>query len=394
MTVEDSDKKSDGTPTILTYQFPRNPCVFSGDEKQDASRWLKDFERIASYNHWDDQMKLANVVFYLADTARLWFDNNEDDFTNWAAFQESLEKTFCRIEENRRQAERLLQTRAQLPGESSESYIQDVLSLCTRVNQSMPENEKIAHLMKGINEELYQILLVQDYSTTKDLVERCRQIENLRRRRITKEKFQRLPNISAASSRLEEDDLKSLVRTLVREEIQRFLPKVQDLQYGLESTADVASIVRDEVMQALSPLSTPQRRNTAPIRRSAPAGLQQRRIQRSNAALPRKTDVWRTNDNVPLCFHCGRPGHVFRYCRERRQVFASAKANRTPYSRRDSDFDMESIQSYGADDNYSHPTPTRQRSSSPYPRRSSNRRQSQSPVRRSSRSPRRFNEEN
>ncbi|GBM08353.1 hypothetical protein AVEN_108356-1 [Araneus ventricosus] len=151
MTVKDSDKKSDGTPTILTYQLPRNPCFFSGDEKQDASRWLKDFERIASYNHWDDQMKLANVVFYLADTARLWFDNNEDDFTNWAAFQESLEKTFCRIEENRRQAERLLQTRAQLPGESSESYIQDVLSLCKRVNQSMPENEKIAHLMKGIN---------------------------------------------------------------------------------------------------------------------------------------------------------------------------------------------------------------------------------------------------
>ncbi|GBM30719.1 hypothetical protein AVEN_259581-1 [Araneus ventricosus] len=127
----------------------------------------------------------------------------------WAAFQESLKNTFCRIEENRRQAERLLQTRAQLPGESSESYIQDV-------NQSMSENEKIAHLMKGINEELYQILLVQDYSTTKDLVERCRQIENLRRRLITKEKFQRLPNISAASSGLEEDDLKSLVRTLVR----------------------------------------------------------------------------------------------------------------------------------------------------------------------------------
>ncbi|GBN15095.1 hypothetical protein AVEN_19961-1 [Araneus ventricosus] len=132
-------------------------------------------------------MKLANVVFYLADTATLCFNNNEGGFTNWTAFQENLENTFCRIEENRRQVERLLQTRAQLPGESSESYIQDVLSLCKRVNQSMPENEKIAHLMKGINEELYQILLVQDYSTTKDLVERCRQIENLRRRRNSRD---------------------------------------------------------------------------------------------------------------------------------------------------------------------------------------------------------------
>ncbi|GFU98165.1 transposon Ty3-I Gag-Pol polyprotein [Trichonephila clavipes] len=33
---------------------------------------------------------------------------------------------------------------------------------------------------------------------------------------------------------------------------------------------------------------------------------------------PRKTDVWRTADNRPVCFHCGRPGHVMRYCREKR----------------------------------------------------------------------------
>ncbi|GFU76485.1 CCHC-type domain-containing protein [Trichonephila clavipes] len=33
---------------------------------------------------------------------------------------------------------------------------------------------------------------------------------------------------------------------------------------------------------------------------------------------PRKTDVWRTADNRLVCFHCGRPGHVMRYCREKR----------------------------------------------------------------------------
>ncbi|GFU15286.1 CCHC-type domain-containing protein [Trichonephila clavipes] len=43
---------------------------------------------------------------------------------------------------------------------------------------------------------------------------------------------------------------------------------------------------------------------------------------------PRKTDVWRTADNRPVCFHCGRPGHVMRYCRERKAVFDSSRNRR------------------------------------------------------------------
>ncbi|GBM24334.1 hypothetical protein AVEN_202321-1 [Araneus ventricosus] len=43
----------------------------------------------------------------------------------------------------------------------------------------------------------------------------------------------------------------------------------------------------------------------------------------------RKTDLWRNDSNVPLYYHCGRPGHVLMHCRERRQIFAGAKAART-----------------------------------------------------------------
>ncbi|GBN29198.1 hypothetical protein AVEN_113975-1 [Araneus ventricosus] len=80
---------------ILTYQLPRNPCIFSGDDnQQDANNWLKDFQRIATYNHLDDQMCLANVIFYLSGTARQWFDNNEDTFTNFTTFKNSLSNAF------------------------------------------------------------------------------------------------------------------------------------------------------------------------------------------------------------------------------------------------------------------------------------------------------------
>ncbi|GFY74304.1 CCHC-type domain-containing protein [Trichonephila inaurata madagascariensis] len=41
-----------------------------------------------------------------------------------------------------------------------------------------------------------------------------------------------------------------------------------------------------------------------------------------------KTDLWRTSYNVPICFHCGRPGHVPRFCRKRRRVLSAAKQRR------------------------------------------------------------------
>ncbi|GBO14266.1 hypothetical protein AVEN_142027-1 [Araneus ventricosus] len=55
----------------------------------------------------------------------------------------------------------------------------------------MSEDEKVAHLMKG-PEDLYQTLLVQDFRTVDEFVKRCREIESLRRRRITRTRLQRL----------------------------------------------------------------------------------------------------------------------------------------------------------------------------------------------------------
>ncbi|KAH9379435.1 hypothetical protein HPB48_016862 [Haemaphysalis longicornis] len=52
-------------------------------------------------------------------------------------------------------------------------------------------------------------------------------------------------------------------------------------------------------------MSTPRRE------RFAHTGYQQPRQQQRG---PRKTDLWRTADNRPLCFHCGEADHVYRRC--------------------------------------------------------------------------------
>ncbi|GFV09224.1 CCHC-type domain-containing protein [Trichonephila clavipes] len=40
-----------------------------------------------------------------------------------------------------------------------------------------------------------------------------------------------------------------------------------------------------------------------------------------------KTDVWRTADNRPVCFHCGRPD-IMRYCREKRLSLTTPRNRR------------------------------------------------------------------
>ncbi|GBL93125.1 hypothetical protein AVEN_190446-1, partial [Araneus ventricosus] len=51
-------------PPVLILTPNGETSVFSVDDYQDANSWLKDFQRIAIINHWDDQMCLANI-FYL-----------------------------------------------------------------------------------------------------------------------------------------------------------------------------------------------------------------------------------------------------------------------------------------------------------------------------------------
>lgn len=374
-------------PAFFTYQIPRSPAIFSGDELHDPQKWLKDYARIATYNRWDDSLKLANVVFYLEGTARAWFDNNEEALTSWDLFESKLTETFGRADEIKRRADDILRTRAQQNGETSEAYIQHILSLCRRVNPDMPEEDKIGHLMKGIAEDLYNTLIVRDVSTVEEFISHCRKVDSMRRKRVTP-RFARLPNVAQTSSINDfdsrDEDLPSTIRKIVREEMKKLLPDITSIK--MTESPSFEDIIREEVRHNLAPLTAPAGRY------NHTSSMQKRRNEIYRGISPsgaKKTDVWRTNDNVPICFHCGRAGHVLRYCRDRRRVFAASREQR---QLDDSHLrDTDSIPEYGRETDENAP---RYRSSSPYPRRTPFRRQSQSPSRRNSRSPRRSNEGN
>ncbi|UYV61868.1 K02A2.6-like [Cordylochernes scorpioides] len=238
---ESGETSSQVPSTYLSLQQQICPSTFAGDGSQDAQKWLKEYKRVAKFNRWDDTMCLAN-----AGTARKCFENNEEALTSWDDFQRALGEAFGQQEEVIKEAESLLKNRAQKVKESSETYIQDLLYLCQIVNPRMDDETKLGHLMKGVAEDIYQILIAKDVENVSQFLKECRKIEIMRKRRISS-RFERLPNVAPMA--YEEEDLPSLIRRIFQEEIQNVIAQPRPTTDSLED------LIREEVKMNLSPIS-------------------------------------------------------------------------------------------------------------------------------------------
>ncbi|XP_077486710.1 uncharacterized protein LOC144098012 [Amblyomma americanum] len=162
----------------------RDPAVFSGLGDSDVEDWVASYERVSTDNRWDDAMKLNNVIFYLADIANLWFRNHDADIATWSTFKTSFTEVFGRPGVRKLRAEQRLRERAQQPDETFTSYIEDVVDLCKRVNSDMTEADKIQTIMKGIDEDAFQMLLAKQPATMASVISLCQSYEELRKQRV------------------------------------------------------------------------------------------------------------------------------------------------------------------------------------------------------------------
>ncbi|GFY20539.1 retrotrans_gag domain-containing protein [Trichonephila clavipes] len=201
--------------------------TFRGAPGEDPFKWLKEYDRVAKFNKWDDMMCLANVYFFLESTARQWYVNNKGTLDSWEAFKNGLSGRFGDRQKYTRRAEEQLKCRSQRSGESTQS-IQSVLGLCQEVNHLMIEDEKVSHLMKGVAEDIYQALLTREINDIANFIKWCNYIEDMKQKRVGRKRFERLPNVVPVTSLADETDLVSLIRTIVREEVHRLLNQTQE----------------------------------------------------------------------------------------------------------------------------------------------------------------------
>ncbi|UYV69751.1 hypothetical protein LAZ67_7000606 [Cordylochernes scorpioides] len=246
------------------FQPFRNPSIFTGERNQNPEKWLKEFHRVARYNCWDDSMCLANVYFFLQGTAHRWYENVEEKINSWDIFVKMFSQNFGHHVTQKDQLAENLKTRAQGKEETSDSYIQDVLHLCREVNPAMMENEIVAHLTKGISEEIYQSIIILDIASIDEFIKWCRKIEASNKKRVNKRVvFDRLPNVAAIDS-ADSESMEDLIRRIVREEVHRAL----NPESTTPEPSSLKEIIREEIEKNVASISKPIQRS--PPRQSYP----------------------------------------------------------------------------------------------------------------------------
>lgn len=313
MTSEVSTVQQPPAPVILLH--PQDPGTFSGTDGLDVEDWIDMYERVSNRNRWDPTVMLANAIFYLKGTARVWYQTHEEDLTSWDACKAKLRELFGRSFDRQQAAKKELGSRIQTTTESYISYIQDVLGLCRKVDAQMAEDDKISHILKGIADDAFNLLVCKDCTTVDAIVKECQRFEQAKSRRITRQ-FLRLPNTAATSSC--EDPPTPVPATasedvtrIVRRELEALAPTavLPDVQSAnLPTVSLIKAVVRQEfanmgLSSAVCSIRTSER---------TPANVTQNQVYPSRYRNPAD---WRTADDRPICFNCSRVGHIARHCR-------------------------------------------------------------------------------
>lgn len=181
-------------PSTLILEPPRDPGTFSGTDGVDVEAWLKSYERVGVGMRWDPTFMLGNVIFYLRGTAKVWYETHEKELTtSWELCKQNLRELLGRPVGSQCAAQNELACLVQTCTESYLTYIQDVLALYRKVDSQMSKADKFRHVIKGIADDAFHLLVFTNSSTVQDIISECRRFEKAKSRHVLHQ-FARLPS--------------------------------------------------------------------------------------------------------------------------------------------------------------------------------------------------------
>ncbi|KAK8767435.1 hypothetical protein V5799_005785 [Amblyomma americanum] len=283
------------------------PPVFKGTPEESAAEWLTCYEHVASLNCWDSDTKVKFLYLALDGDAKKWYTTQlltgaPSSWSDWAA---KLKACFS----SRHAAEIAylrLQNRVQLPTESPEQYFYDVMQLCARVDPKMPEEDRLRHLLRGLQPATMEKMIISNPTTCADFLQ--------------------------ILQRLSQATLMSLASWLLPTPVSNTYLPTGAWNSNIHATPNSATT---------EPVPAPGQPHLLPACTAASYRQQQRlegeqdfkaiaasleslsgRLKAIEEEMFRNRVPWpprttRADDGRPRCHYCSRNGHISRQCRQR-----------------------------------------------------------------------------
>ncbi|KAE9525256.1 hypothetical protein AGLY_014324 [Aphis glycines] len=130
-----------------------------------------------SINGWSEQEKLQYIPASLEGPALTFYENIEhQSFNNWADLEKQLRNEFEYIA-HKDMLRLLLEKRKQLDDELPMAFINEIESLCRRIDSEMAQQEITRYIMKGLKPNISRYIGILDNSTLKLLKVNIRKYE-------------------------------------------------------------------------------------------------------------------------------------------------------------------------------------------------------------------------
>jgi len=242
------------------------PPTFSGRTDEDVMSFIRNFDRVARANGWNDNTKLGQLPCYLKDAALSWYETMEDAITTYAEIIRNLKDTF-KLAAQDEQLFYQLATRRQEEKEDTWNYVHEILRMCHHVNQDMDDAEKVRFILRGLLPDILKQVSLMDNSSVRKLRDNIRQIEAAK---VLVEQRE------ASTSR-------GAVRRSSVDEIEQLKCRLQQLESKGRNFSNYYP--HNKFLSSNKP----------------------------NHKQPRNQNS-RRSDGRPICFKCGKPGHYARSC--------------------------------------------------------------------------------
>ncbi|XP_077508039.1 uncharacterized protein LOC144119243 [Amblyomma americanum] len=203
----------------------------------------------------------------------------------------------------------------------------------------MSDADKIKHILKGIEDDEFQMLVSKNPQTISDVVSLCQSYDEVRKQRLVTRRTicpdDTLSSLAVSSPAHDQSNLLQQIQQFVREKVARQLSLVTCPPAPTPMLSPfIQRVIQEQVAEVLSPANPPPV-VTAPLTYAeAVVRPQPQPVVPAYAppctvfpdpplaptmphphrplprTAPRPLNPWRTQDNRPICYTCGLAGHV------------------------------------------------------------------------------------